>query len=112
MTSLSAQTKFLELAFTKALERAKGENKMVFVDCYTSWCGPCKMMLPIVEEISKEFEGKLVVAKVNVDEGSAAAKYGIRNIPTILFFKNGEVADKQVGAVPKTTLVSKINALL
>ena len=84
----------------------------VLVDFWAEWCGPCKMMLPIVEEISKEFEGKLVVAKVNVDEGSAAAKYGIRNIPTILFFKNGEVADKQVGAVPKTTLVSKINALL
>ena len=84
----------------------------VLVDFWAEWCGPCKMMLPIVEEISKEFEGKLVVAKVNVDEGSAAAKYSIRNIPTILFFKNGEVADKQVGAVPKTTLVSKINALL
>ena len=87
-------------------------NKLVLIDFFATWCGPCKMMLPIVEEISKEFEGKLVVAKVNVDEGSAAAKYGIRNIPTILFFKNGEVADKQVGAVPKTTLVSKINALL
>ena len=62
----------------------------VLVDFWAEWCGPCKMMLPIVEEISKEFEGKLVVAKVNVDEGSAAAKYGIRNIPTILFFKNGE----------------------
>ena len=82
----------------------------VLVDFWAEWCGPCKMMLPIVEEISKEFEGKLVVAKVDVD--SAAGKYGIRNIPTILFFKNGEVADKQVGAVPKTTLVSKINALL
>ena len=113
MTSLSAQTKFLELAFTKALERAKGENKMVFVDCYTSWCGPCKMMLPIVEEISEEFAGKITVAKVDVDGSpSTAAKFGIRNIPTILFFKDGKVADKQVGAVPKTTLVSKINALL
>ena len=84
----------------------------VLVDFWAEWCGPCKMMLPIVEEISKEFEGKLVVAKVNVDEGSAAAKYGIRNIPTILFFKGGQVADKQVGAVPKATLVDKINKLL
>ena len=98
--------------FDDIVKQAKEQKKGIFVDVYTSWCGPCKMMLPIVEEISKEFEGKLVVAKVNVDEGSAAAKYGIRNIPTILFFKNGEVADKQVGAVPKTTLVSKINALL
>ena len=71
------------------------------------------MMLPIVEEISEEFAGKITVAKVDVDGSpSTAAKFGIRNIPTILFFKDGKVADKQVGAVPKTTLVSKINALL
>lgn len=70
-------------------------------------------MLPIVEEISKEFEGKLTVAKVDVDSSQAtAAKFGIRNIPTILFFKDGKVADKQVGAVPKASLVDKINKLL
>ena len=94
----------------------------VLVDFWAEWCGPCKMMLPIVEEISKEFEGKLVseefagkitVAKVDVDGSpSTAAKFGIRNIPTILFFKDGKVADKQVGAVPKNSLVEKINKLL
>ena len=85
----------------------------VLVDFWAEWCGPCKMMLPIVEEISKEFEGKITVAKVDVDSSQGtAAKFGIRNIPTILFFKGGSVVDKQVGAVPKTTLVSKINALL
>ena len=85
----------------------------VLVDFFATWCGPCKMMLPIVEEISEEFAGKITVAKVDVDGSpSTAAKFGIRNIPTILFFKDGKVADKQVGAVPKTTLVSKINALL
>ena len=85
----------------------------VLVDFWAEWCGPCKMMLPIVEELSSEFEGKITVTKVNVDDApSISAKYGIRNIPTILFFKNGEVADKQVGAVPKTALVTKINALL
>lgn len=85
----------------------------VLVDFWAEWCGPCKMMLPIVEEISKEFEGKLVVAKVDVDSNpGTAAKFGIRNIPTILFFKGGAVADKQVGAVPKNSLVEKINALL
>ena len=85
----------------------------VLVDFWAEWCGPCKMMLPIVEEIAKEFEGKLTVAKVDVDSSQAtAAKFGIRNIPTILFFKDGKVADKQVGAVPKASLVDKINKLL
>ena len=85
----------------------------VLVDFWAEWCGPCKMMLPIVEEISQEFEGKLTVAKVDVDSSQGtAAKYGIRNIPTILFFKGGSVVDKQVGAVPKASLVGKIEKLL
>ena len=85
----------------------------VLVDFWAEWCGPCKMMLPIVEEISKEFEGKITVAKVDVDSShGTAAKFGIRNIPTILFFKGGSVVDKQVGAVPKNSLVEKINKLL
>ena len=85
----------------------------VLIDFWASWCGPCKMMLPIVEEISEEFAGKITVAKVDVDGSpSTAAKFGIRNIPTILFFKDGKVADKQVGAVPKNSLVEKINKLL
>ncbi|MDR1273864.1 MAG: thioredoxin [Odoribacteraceae bacterium] len=85
----------------------------VLVDFWAEWCGPCKMMLPIVEELASEFEGRVAVTKVDVDGSpSISARYGIRNIPTILFIKNGEVVDKQVGAVPKTTLVSKINALL
>ena len=85
----------------------------VVVDFWAEWCGPCKMMLPIVEEISKEFEGKITVAKVDVDSSQGtAAKFGIRNIPTILFFKGGSVVDKQVGAVPKNSLVEKINKLL
>ena len=88
-------------------------NKLVLIDFFATWCGPCKMMLPIVEEISEEFAGKITVAKVDVDGSpSTAAKFGIRNIPTILFFKDGKVADKQVGAVPKNSLVEKINKLL
>lgn len=85
----------------------------VLVDFWAEWCGPCKMMLPIVEEIATEFEGKLLVVKVDVDScQGTAGRFGIRNIPTILFFKGGNVADKQVGAVPKNSLVEKINAIL
>ncbi len=85
----------------------------VLVDFWAEWCGPCKMMLPIIEEVSKEYEGKINVVKVDVDSSPAtAARFGIRNIPTILFFKNGEVVDKQVGAAPKTSLVEKIKAVL
>ena len=85
----------------------------VLVDFWAEWCGPCKMLLPIVEELSNEFEGKITVAKVDVDNNQGtAAKFGIRNIPTILFFKGGAVVDKQVGAVPKASLVEKINKLL
>lgn len=85
----------------------------VLVDFWAEWCGPCKMMLPIVEEISAEYEGNVTVTKVDVDSNpGTAAKFGIRNIPTILFFKDGAVVDKQVGAVPKNSLVEKINKLL
>jgi thioredoxin 1 len=88
-------------------------DKPVMVDFWAEWCGPCRMIAPFVEEISKEFEGKAVVVKCDVDNSpGVASKFGIRNIPTILFFKDGKVADKQVGAVPKINLVNKLNALL
>ncbi|QZE14332.1 thioredoxin [Halosquirtibacter laminarini] len=85
----------------------------VLVDFWAEWCGPCRMLTPVVEELAKEYEGKVVVTKMDVDNNQGtAAKYGIRNIPTILFFKGGEVVDKQVGAVPKTILASKLDSLL
>jgi thioredoxin 1 len=87
--------------------------KPVIVDFWAEWCGPCRMISPIIEEISHEFEGKVVVVKCDVDSSPAVAtKYNIRNIPTVLFFKDGKIADKQVGAVPKNNFVAKLNALI
>ena len=104
---------FQELSLAKALEKAKGENKYVFVDCYTSWCGPCKMVGPIIEELAEVYEGQVLIGKCDVDEnGDVAAEYGIRNIPTVLFFKNGELVDKQVGSAGKSAFDDKIKKML
>ena len=103
----------IEVNDTNFEEIVLSSDKPVLVDFWAEWCGPCRMISPIVEELHNEYEGKAIVTKVDVDASpNTAAKFGVRNIPTILFFKNGEVVDKQVGAVPKSTLVEKIDGLL
>lgn len=83
----------------------------VVVDFWAEWCGPCKMIAPALEEISEELAGKVTVAKLNIDENpELAARFGVRSIPTLMIFKNGEVADIKVGAAPKTALASWISS--
>ncbi|ASB48950.1 thioredoxin [Alkalitalea saponilacus] len=94
-------------------ELVLNSDKPVLLDFWAEWCGPCRMVTPIVAELADEYKDKAVVAKMDVDGNpETSVKFGIRNIPTILFFKNGEVVDKQVGAVPKTILASKLDAIL
>jgi thioredoxin 1 len=92
-------------------EEILNSDKPVLVDFWAEWCGPCKMIGPVVEELAHDYEGKAVIGKVNVDENpNLSAKFGIRSIPTLLVFKGGEIVDKQVGAVPKGVLSQKLEA--
>ena len=88
-------------------------NKPLVVDFWAEWCGPCKMIGPIVEDLAQEYEDKVTIGKMDVDENNEiTTRYGIRNIPTLLFFKDGQLIDKQVGAAQKSALVQKIQLLL
>lgn len=102
--------KTLELT-DATFDNAINSDKPVLVDFWAEWCGPCKMIGPVVEELAGDYEGKAVVAKINVDENpQVTARFGVRSIPTLLVFKNGQIVDKQVGAVPKSVLASKLQA--
>lgn len=103
----------LEFTDTNFEELVIKSDKPVIVDFWAVWCGPCRIVGPVVQEVGDEYAEKAVVGKLDVDHNpEAARKYGIRNIPTILYFKGGEVVDKQVGAVPKQVLIDKLEALL
>ena len=103
----------LEITDSNFEELVLKADKPVLVDFWAEWCGPCRMVGPIVEELAKEYGDKAVIGKVNVDENpEISVRFGIRNIPALLFFKNGEIVDKQIGAVPKSVLNEKLEKQL
>ncbi|MCS6992095.1 MAG: thioredoxin [Chitinophagales bacterium] len=103
----------LELTDSNFEELVLKADKPVLVDFWAEWCGPCRLIGPVVEELAKQYEGKAIVGKLNVDENpQTSVQYGIRSIPTLLIFKGGKVVDKQVGVVPKAVLQSKLEQQL
>ncbi len=106
-------SKPVELTDSNFDEMISNGDKPVLVDFWAEWCGPCKMIAPVVEELANDYDGKAVVAKLDVDSNpGVSAKYGIRSIPTLLVFKDGKIVDKQVGAVNKGVLAQKLDAQL
>ncbi len=94
-------------------ESLKNGNLPLVVDLWATWCGPCRMLAPVISELAEDYDGKIVVGKCDVEENDdIAMNYGVRNIPTVLFFKNGELVDRFVGATNKATLDEKFKALL
>lgn len=103
----------LEITDANFEEKVLNSDKPVLVDFWAEWCGPCRMVGPVIEEISNDYEGKAVVAKMDVDSNQEfAAKFGVRNIPTILFFKDGEMVERKVGVAPKDDYTNVLDSLL
>lgn len=103
----------LEITDANFEEKVLNSKHPVVVDFWAEWCGPCRMVGPIIDEISNDYEGKAVVAKIDVDSNQEfAAKYGVRNIPTVLFFKDGELVDRKVGVAPKENYTETLDNLL
>ncbi|PKG43610.1 thioredoxin [Psychroflexus sp. MES1-P1E] len=103
----------LEITDKDFQEKVLESDLPVLVDFWAAWCGPCRMVGPIIDELNTEYEGKAVIAKMDVDQNQEfAAKYGVRNIPTVLFFKNGEMVNRQVGVAQKETYKEAIDNLL
>ena len=101
------------IATNTSFDGLLADEKLVIVDFWATWCGPCRMLSPLLDEVEAEMSDKITVVKVNVDDADEIAmRYRIMSIPTLLFFKNGQLVDKTVGAMPKRTLVEKINANL
>ena len=99
-----------EATYSELVEKS---DKPVMIDFWAEWCGPCRMIAPIVEDLSKEYDGKAIVLKCDVDENpDIALKFSIRNIPTLVFIKNGELVDKLVGAVQRSKIVEKLDSLV
>ncbi|MDG2455242.1 MAG: thioredoxin [Bacteroidia bacterium] len=103
----------LEFSDSNFEQEVLNSDTPVLVDFWAEWCGPCRMIGPLIEELASEYEGKAKIGKMNIDNNPGIPmKYGVRSIPTLLVFKNGEVVDKIVGAVPKTTIAGKIDGQL